>query len=270
MKRVFSLLLAFALLLSYCSIVYTESSEPEKKNSGDFEYILIEDGTARITKYRGKASELVIPEKLDGITVTSIGDCAFISYLFSPLTSVTIPNNVTDIGDYAFSNCRNLIDVILPDSVTRIGNWAFSGCDSLSKIIIPDSVTSIGANPFEDCKNLKIMRISPDHPTLAVIDGVLFYKPDKLLVCCPMGLAKEVYSIPQGVKSIGIDAFYNNMNLISLTIPDSVTSIHANPFRYCGNLSSIIISPDHPTLTVIDGALISKLDSRLVWYPMKS
>ena len=63
-------------------------------------------------------------------------------------TSYTIPNSVTSIGNYAFSNCTDLTSIIIPNSVTCIGGSAFSGCTGLTSIIIPNSVTSIGDYAF--------------------------------------------------------------------------------------------------------------------------
>ena len=67
------------------------------------------------------------------------------------LTSVTIPNSVTYIGDYAFWNCESLTSVTIPNSVTSIGGWAFNGCYSLTSVTIPNSVTSIGNYAFQMC-----------------------------------------------------------------------------------------------------------------------
>ncbi len=72
----------------------------------------------------------------------------------SCLTSITIPNSVTSIGESAFSDCSSLTSINIPDSVTSIGRRAFSYCSSLTSITIPDSVTSIEAYAFSNCSNL--------------------------------------------------------------------------------------------------------------------
>ena len=87
-----------------------------------------------------------------GNSVTSIGDYAF--YYCDALTSVTIPDSVTSIGDYAFSYCDSLTSVTIGNSVTSIGSYAFYSCDSLTSVTIPDSVTSIGDYAFEYCDSL--------------------------------------------------------------------------------------------------------------------
>ncbi len=87
-------------------------------------------------------------------SVTSIGNFAFIEC--TKLTTITIPDSVTSIGDFAFSECTNLTTITSPDSVTSIGDGAFSWCENLTSITIPDSVTSIGDLAFDGCENLTI------------------------------------------------------------------------------------------------------------------
>ncbi|MBP5177082.1 MAG: leucine-rich repeat domain-containing protein, partial [Clostridia bacterium] len=70
------------------------------------------------------------------------------------VTSITIPDGVTDIGDYAFAGCSGLTSVNVAGSVTSIGEGAFSSCSGLTSIIIPNSVTSIGNWAFRNCSGL--------------------------------------------------------------------------------------------------------------------
>ena len=85
-------------------------------------------------------------------SVTEIGDYAF-EYCRA-LTSVTIPNSVTEIGDYTFEDCSALTSVTIPNSVTKIRNLAFAGCSALTSVTIPNSVTEIGDRAFSDCINI--------------------------------------------------------------------------------------------------------------------
>ena len=111
MKKLFLVL----LLLPVCLLPAAFAEEETVTyTSGDYEYVLLEDGTAQITGYSGKASELQISSMLDEYTVTSIGDGAFSSC--DSLTSVTIPDSVTSIGDDAFSDCKSLILTVDEDS----------------------------------------------------------------------------------------------------------------------------------------------------------
>ena len=126
-------------------------------------------------------------------------------------------------------------------SVTSIGDWAFPPFKSLTSITIPDSVTTIGISPFASCSGLKRIIVSADHPTLATIDGVLFEKTTKTLICYPRARTSTTYTIPQGIKVIGASAFTFCVSLTSITIPDSVTSIGDYAFHQCMSLTSITL-----------------------------
>lgn len=212
-----------------------------------------------------------IPSEIDGIPVTSIGD--FVFGLHGNLTSVTIPDGVTSIGNGAFYHCTSLTNITIPDSVTYIGEGAFRECASLTSVVIPDGVTSIGNLAFWGCERLTSItipnsvtsigisaflfspaeiQISPDHPTLEVIDGVLFDKVNKRLIYYPYNAEDATYEIPQGTREICTAAFGCCSNLTSVTIPDSVTSIGEQAFSSCNSLNSVTI-PDSVT-AIGDGA----------------
>ena len=174
-------------------------------------------------------------------SVIRIGNGAFDS-CFS-LTGIVIPDSVTDIGNEAFGACSSLTGITIPDSVTSIGDEAFYCCFSLTEITIPDSVISIGVNPFLRCDKLISIIVSPDHPYLQTMDGVLFSKQDHRLVCYPNALPAESYAIPRGVQIIGERAFFYCESLLSITIPDSVTVIGNEAFELCRSLTSVTI-PD--------------------------
>ena len=212
--------------------------------SGDYQYCILEDGTAEITRYSGEDSVLKIPNTLDGKTVTSIGDGAFAEC--SSLTSIELPDSVTSIGDRAFLECWSLTSIELPDSVTSIGDAAFLVCSDLTSIELPDSVTSMGVNPFADCWRLKNIQVSPEQPVFAVIDGVLFNKAEKSLICYPAGKQEEAYEVPQGIQQIKSYAFYDCSALTSIKLPDSVTSIGESAFCGCDSLTTIEL-PDSVT-----------------------
>lgn len=104
--------------------------------------------------FRGSAlTSITVPNN-----VTSIGDDAF--YYCTSLTSINIPDSVISIGDAAFYDCRSLTSIVIPDSVTSIGDCAFEFCYSLTSIEIPESVTSIGHYAFAYCRRLKSITIS--------------------------------------------------------------------------------------------------------------
>ena len=102
-------------------------------------------------------TSLTIPD-----SVTSIGNCAFSGCI--GLTSITIPDSVTSIGVGAFEDCTGLTSIIIPNSVTSIGDHAFEGCLDLSSVTIGNSVTSIGGSAFRYCTGLTSITI-PDSVT---------------------------------------------------------------------------------------------------------
>ena len=103
--------------------------------------------------------------------------------------------------------------------VTAIGDIAFFRCEALTSITIPDSVTSIGANPFAYCEQLTQISVSANHPTLATIDGVLFDKTTRTLLCYPCAFTEESYAVPEGIQAIGGEAFSGCEALRSITLP---------------------------------------------------
>ena len=158
--------------------------------------------------------------------VTNIGNWAFSEC--SSLTSITIPESVTSIGTDAFAGCYDLTSITIPESVTNIGNGAFLAC-GLTSITIPNSVTSIGDWTFYNCSDLI---------SITIPDGVTSIGTDVFQGCT--GLTSII--LPENVTSIGDYAFYGCNNLTSITIPDSVTSIGNSVFSDCGSLTTISLS----------------------------
>ena len=187
---------------------------------------------------------------------TSIGEGAF--YGCKSLTGIPILNGVTRIGKEAFYRCENLASVTIPDGVTSIGDEAFYRCESLTSISIPGSVTSIGNNAFWSCGKLTMINVATGNPKYCSEDGVLFSQSKTALIQYPEGNTRALYTIPDGVTSIGKQAFYGCESLTSITIPDGVTSIGFEAFQGCTSLQSITI-PD--SVTSIDSCVFEKCKS---------
>lgn len=244
-------LLTILLLILSLSCTLAEDT-PIEYTSVDFRYTLLEDGTAKIIGYGGHATDLTIPVEIDGHPVTAIGDAAFPLCLI--LNSITIPDGVTSIGNYAFTESYNLTRINLPDSIVSIGNGAFYGCASLTSLVIPTNVISIGTNPFCDCYHLTDIIVSSDHLLLEMIDGVLFNKAEKKLICYPWVLTAESYTVPQGTTMIDSYAF-PRVPPGSISLPDSLAIIAEDAFESYSGITFTVVPGSYAEQWCIDNGL---------------
>ena len=142
------------------------------------------------------------------------------------MTSVTIPNTVTSIGDFSFYFCENLVDITIPNSVISIGRNAFADCTGLSSITISNSVTTIGYAAFFECSALTEVNIPNSVTTIG----------DHAFRSCPRLTS---VTIPNSITSLE-GVFSDCPGLTSVTIPNSVTSMNGT-FSGCTGLTSVVI-----------------------------
>lgn len=195
--------LLFALLLTALLLAALPGAAAETLTAGDYEYILLPDGTAEITRYSGVASALFVPVELDGHPVSAI-------------------------GDYAFSSARTLP---YTEDTMYSAYW-----QSLVTVTIPDSVTRVGKNPFRDCPTFHAVKVSPRHPTLRTENGVLYDRETRTLICYPCYLEAESFTVPKGIARIGAYAFSGAEKLRSVWVPDTVLTIEEGAFSQCAAL----------------------------------
>ena len=152
----------------------------------------------------------------------------------SEVTDLVIPNDVTQINDYAFYGCSNLTSVTIPNSVTSIGRYAFNGCRGLTEVTIPNSVTSIGDRAFNGTAWYNNQA-----------DGVLYINNVLYEYKGTMQKGTSI-SIKEGTISISPKAFSGCSGLNEVVIPNSVTAIGLSAFSGCSNLKNIISLNENP------------------------
>ena len=193
--------------------------------------------------------------------VSCIGDFAFNGC--TNLANVIIPNSVKTISDYAFYGCSNLSNIDIPNSVTTIGVQAFLGCENFTKITIPESVTSIGEIAFANCSSLTSIEI-PNSLTYigrqafdytpwyrnyinAIDDGMVYF--GKVAYRYKGNISNNtVITLKEGTISISGHAFYEQTNLTSIELPNSIRIIGNGAFYGCSNLKSINIPENVETI----------------------
>lgn len=242
MKKIFSLILSLAMLLTITSglnlTAYADSSQ-----YGNIYYEEKEDGTIEITDCDDSVISIDIPSAIDGKSATSIGNNAFYS-------------------------CKNLVNITIPDSITSIGNNAFEYCASLKSVLIPGSVKSIGNAAFNRCESLMNIEVIKNNSNYFSQDGVLFDKNKTKLIQYPIGNKRIAYDIPNGVKSFGDCAFDSCSTLKNITIPDSVTSIGWGVFSGSTSLTNIDVSENNLNYSSYEGVLFNKNKTELIKYPI--
>lgn len=256
MKRIW--MIVFLGILTLKLQVYAESIE-----SGDYIYSVKADGTAVIDEYIGKEEEIIIPQYIDGIEVTEIGEDSFL--------------------------CNHAVNIEIPNGIKKIDDYAFELSFKLTSVSLPSSITEVGENPFKLCESLENITIENNNSRLTLLDGVLYDWKDKKLIWYPQNRKDESYKIPDCVERIGGSAFQACKSIKEIVIPDSVIAlgdrafkqcslshieisdkvieIGDNPFANCRQLKQIDVSKDNLRYTSIDGVLYDRENEHLISYP---
>ena len=210
---------------------YAQVQTAESKSAGDFTYS-VENNGVKILKYTGTDTEVTIPNKIENLPVTAIGDYAFSDC--HDIIGVEVPNTVTDMGSWTFCNCENLqvvnipngvtrlrerlflncyslVQVNIPETVTVLEGWCFERCDSITSITIPYSVTEICESAFLNAKGLKTVNIP--------------HSVTKIWNYAFCGTALENITIPNSITEIGIMLFENCTSLKTVTLENGITNI---------------------------------------------
>lgn len=293
-KRAAALLFAGCMAFSSALTVFADSKQSDENRDrenyhrkGKWGYTVLEDGTAAVSDYFGKAKELNVPEEIDGYTVTAIGGGWYngadgkpvlygnvhgISYaadgsveessVYSPFTGntfiedVTLPETVTCIGAISFKGCISLRSVKINDGVEVIGSNCFEGCTELEELNLPDSLKYVDQQAFYECPAIKSLELPDCRYETAAFERCTGLES----VTLPEGIAstspymfsecsslKNVF-IPEGVEEIGDSSFTKCTSLEYVQLPDSVKAIYNNAFSGCTALTQAYFGEDLETI----------------------
>ena len=230
------------------------------------------NGAITITGYTGPDGTVAIPDSINGLTVTSIGESAFyglsgVTNVIMPdtitnigfqaftgcgLVSVVIPDNVMTIGQSAFLNCYDLTNVTIGSNVTSINDYSFGSCYGLTGVFIPKSVTNIFYSAFNFCTSLTNITVESQNSAYSSLAGVLFNQDQTELVIFPEGRGGS-YAIPASVLNIRESAFNFCVGLTNVLAPAGLTNLGPDAFGGCRGLTGFVIPTN--VISIGDGAL---------------
>ena len=216
---------------------------------------------------------IYVPATLDGYSIVGLRDYAFKDY--KGITKIILKTDIREIGRHAFRGCSGLLNFevydnneyfstkdgilfdkkqetliqfpegkiktsyTIPSTVKTIGEYAFYDTRPTS-ITIPNSVSSI--TPFGLTSNkLKTITVDSANKSFKSVNGIVFSKDGKEIVCYPAAKTGTSYTVPDTVTTIGMSAFANCSNLKSVNLPETIETIKASGFYGCKNLSKLIV-----------------------------
>lgn len=243
--------------------------------SSDFAYTA-DGGEVTITDYVGTSEHVLIPDTIDGLPVTALGHRAFYE---KTVTTVVVPDSVTEIGAACFSGDNYLVSLKLPDGLKRLPPASLESCmrlydfdlpQSLEKIYssvfefnyylthltLPSSLTEIEQLNFIGLHGLQSLTLAEDNAAFKLdeTNGLLMTADGtRLLHCFSDIVPAEEIILPEGVKIVDPFAFHYNYDVKRIVLPEGVETIGAMAFAMCPNLTEIVIPASVTDIGVMDG-----------------
>lgn len=243
--------------------------------ASDFAYTA-DGGEVTITEYIGTSEHVLIPDTIDGLPVTALADKAFYE---KHVTTVVVPDSVTEIGDLCFSGDNYLVSLTLPDGLAELPYGALESCfrlmdfdlpQGLKKIsgsalqynyylthlTLPSSLTEIEQLNFIGLHGLQSLTFAEDDAAFKLdeTNGLLMTADGTRLLRCFSDIVPQTeITLPDGVKTIDPFAFHYDYDVRKIILPEGVETIGAMAFAMCPNLTEIVVPASVVDIGVLDG-----------------
>lgn len=242
--------------------------------ASDFAYTA-DGGEVTITDYIGTSEHVLIPPAIDGLPVTALADKAFYE---KHVTTVVVPDSVTEIGDLCFSGDNYLVSLTLPDELAELPYAALESCFRLmdfdlpkelkkisgsalqynyylTHLTLPSSLTEIEQLNFIGLYGLQSLTLAEDNAAFKLdeTNGLLMTADGtRLLHCFSDIVPAEEIILPEGVKIVDPFAFHYDYDVKRIVLPEGVETIGAMAFAMCPNLTEIVIPASVTNIGVMD------------------
>lgn len=208
-----------------------------KQYKGNNAMVVIPDCVKKILKkafdgHRKKIEEIVIPD-----SVEVIEDNAFRE--LSNLKTVKLSKNLKVIETCLFSECNELYEVVIPNGVEVIKAYAFNSCNSIKRVNIPSTVKIIEHSAWSKAESIEEFIVDTENEYYISVDGVIYNKEQTELCIYPLGKNVAEFVVPNGVKTIGVNAFTCSNKLKTVILPQGLESIEHSAFGYCESLEKV-------------------------------
>lgn len=243
--------------------------------ASDFAYTA-DGGEVTITEYIGESEHVLIPPAIDGLPVTALADKAFYE---KTVTTVVVPDSVTEIGDLCFSGDNYLVSLTLPDELAELPYAALESCFRLmdfnlpkelkkisgsalqynyylTHLTLPSSLTEIEQLNFIGLYGLQSLTLAEDNAAFKLdeMNGLLMTADGtRLLHCFSDIVPAEEIILPEGLKTVDPFAFHYDYDVKRIVLPEGVETIGAMAFAMCPNLTEIVIPASVTDIGAMDG-----------------
>lgn len=235
-----------------------------------------ENGEVTITDYIGTREHVLIPSEIGGFPVTALADKAFYE---KHVTTVVVPDSVTEIGDLCFSGDNYLLSLTLPDGLAELSYGALESCYSLMDFELPKGLKTIGAGALQaifylthltipagvtDIEQMNFLMMhgleevsvaeGSTSFTYDAENGLLMTADKARLLHCFFHLApqKEII-LPEGMKTIDPFAFHYDVTVEKIVLPEGTETIGLLAFGICPKLTEIVIPASVTAIGVMEG-----------------